>query len=107
EDSELEGVAIPAGSVIDVCMGSANHDANRWPDPEEFDIFRKHTPHITFAAGEHTCMGLHLARMETRVALESLLDRLGDITLITDYDPHIHDQPFRSPTSLPVTFTAV
>ncbi len=109
EDSELGGVAIPAGSVIDVCMGSANRDANRWPDPpEKFDIFRHHTPpHITFAAGEHTCMGLHLARMETRVALESLLDRLGDITLITDDDPHIHGQPFRSPTSLPVTFTAV
>lgn len=107
EDSDLEGVAIPAGSVIDVCMGSANRDANRWPDPEKFDILRKHTPHITFAAGEHTCMGLHLARMETRVALESLLDRLGDITLITDGDPHIHGQPFRSPTALPVTFTAV
>jgi cytochrome P450 len=107
EDSEVEGVAIPAGSVIDVCMGSANRDANRWADSEAFDIFRKHTPHITFAAGEHTCMGLHLARMETRVAMESLLDRLTNITLITDDDPHIHGQPFRSPTALPVTFDAV
>lgn len=107
EDSELEGVAVPAGSVIDVCMGSANRDENRWPNSELFDIFRKHTPHITFAAGEHTCMGLHLARMETRVALESLLDRLTNITLLTDDDPHIHGQPFRSPTSLPVTFDPV
>lgn len=107
EDSELEGVAVPAGSVIDVCMGSANRDENRWPNSEVFDIFRKHTPHITFAAGEHTCMGLHLARMETRVALESLLDRLTNITLLTNDDPHIHGQPFRSPTSLPVTFDPV
>ena len=107
EDSELEGVAIPAGSVIDLCIGSANRDGNRWPNSEDFDIFRKHTPHISFAAGEHTCMGLHLARMETRVAVESLLDRLTNITLRADDDPHIHGQPFRSPTSLPVTFDAV
>ncbi|WP_445168602.1 cytochrome P450 [Mycolicibacterium sp. Dal123E01] len=107
EDSELEGVAIPAGSVIDLCIGSANRDGNRWPNSEDFDIFRKHTPHISFAAGEHTCMGLHLARMETRVAVESLLDRLTNITLRSDDDPHIHGQPFRSPTSLPVTFDAV
>jgi cytochrome P450 len=107
EDSELEGVAIPAGSVVDVCIGSANRDERRWDRPEEFDIFRKHMPHISFAAGEHTCMGLHLARMETRVAVESLLDRLTNITLLGDNDPHIHGQPFRSPTSLPVTFDAV
>lgn len=106
-DSELNGVAIPAGSVIDVCIGSANRDENRWPNPEDFDIFRKPMPHISFAAGEHTCMGLHLARMETRVAMESLLDRLTNITLLADDDPHIHGQPFRSPTALPVNFDVV
>ncbi|AFM16542.1 cytochrome P450 [Mycolicibacterium chubuense NBB4] len=103
-DSEIDGVTIPAGSVIDVCIGSANRDAQRWERSEEFDIFRKRLPHISFAAGEHTCMGLHLARMETRVAVECLLSRLTDIRLQTDGDPHIHGQPFRSPTALPVTF---
>lgn len=104
-DTEVSGVAIPAGAVVDVCIGSANRDESRWERSEEFDIFRKWIPHITFAAGEHTCMGLHLARMEMRVAMESLLDRLGDITLVTDDDPHIYGQPFRSPRSLPVTFS--
>ena len=61
---------MPAGAVIDVAIGSANRDENRWERSEEFDIFRKRVRHISFAAGEHTCMGLHLARMETRVALE-------------------------------------
>ncbi|OBF17712.1 cytochrome P450 [Mycobacterium kubicae] len=106
QDTELAGVPIPARSVIGVCMGSANRDERRWERAERFDIFRKHTPHISFAAGEHTCLGLHLARLETRVALECLLDRLTDITLVTDDDPHIHGQPFRSPTALPVTFQA-
>lgn len=106
EDTELAGVSVPEGAVIDVCIGSANRDDGRWERPEEFDIFRKRVPHISFAAGEHTCMGLHLARMETRVALECLLDRLADVQLLTADNPHIHGQPFRSPTALPVTFTA-
>ena len=103
-ETELEGVTLPKGSVIDVCIGSANRDEKRWERSEEFDIFRKRVPHISFAAGEHTCMGLHLARMETRVALECLLDRLTNVNLVTDDNPHIWGQPFRSPTALPVTF---
>lgn len=106
-DTELDGVTIPKGSVIDLCIGSANRDESRWDRPEEFDIFRKWIPHITFAAGEHTCMGLHLARMEMRVALECLLDRVTNLTLVTDNDPHITGQPFRSPRTLPVTFDAL
>jgi cytochrome P450 len=107
EDTELDGLQIPANAVIDVCMGSANRDEARWERGEEFDIFRKRTPHITFAAGEHTCLGLHLARLETRVAVECLLARLTNIELIDEGDPHIHGQPFRSPNLLPVTFAAV
>jgi cytochrome P450 len=107
QDTELEGVKIPAESMIDVCIGSANRDERRWERSEEFDIFRKPLPHISFAAGEHTCLGLHLARLETRVAVECLLDRLTDIELIADDDPHIHGNPFRSPTALPVRFDVV
>ncbi|ORA20988.1 cytochrome P450 [Mycobacterium arosiense] len=106
EDTVLEGVKIPARSVIGVCIGSANRDERRWDRAEEFDIFRRHTPHISFAAGEHTCLGLHLARLETRVAMECLLNRLTNVTLLTDDGPHIHGHPFRSPTALPVTFDA-
>ncbi len=106
EDVELEGVAIPARAVIGVCMGSANRDEQRWERSEDFDIFRKATPHISFAAGEHTCLGLHLSRLETRVALECLLSRVTNLNLVTDDDPHIHGQPFRSPTAMPVTFDA-
>uniref|UniRef100_UPI00258CED91 cytochrome P450 n=1 Tax=Nocardia sp. TaxID=1821 RepID=UPI00258CED91 len=104
EDTELEGVAIPQGAVLDLVLGAANRDENRWERPEEFDIHRTHIPHISFTAGAHTCLGLHLARMETRVAIEALLRRLTNITLLTDGDPHIFGQPFRSPTSIPVTF---
>lgn len=106
-DTELDGIAIPEGAVLDICLGSANRDETRYERPEEFDIFRKRLPHISFTAGAHTCLGLHLARMETRVALGALLDRVADIELLPDGDPHIKGQPFRSPTALPVTFDAV
>ena len=106
EDTELAGVKIPARSAVDLCIGSANRDEQRWDSAGEFDIFRKHVPHITFAAGEHTCLGLHLARMETRVALECLLSRVANVNLVTDEDPHIYGQPFRSANALPVTFDA-
>jgi cytochrome P450 len=107
EETELEGVTLPEGAVIDVCIGSANRDEKRWERSEEFDIFRSRLPHISFAAGEHTCMGLHLARMETRVALEGLLTRLTNIQLMTDDNPHIAGHPFRSPTAIPVNFEPV
>ena len=105
EDTQLAGVKIPARSAVDLCIGSANRDEARWARSEEFDIFRKPVPHISFAAGEHTCLGLHLARMESRVAVECLLSRVTNVELIGD-DPHIYGQPFRSPTALPVTFDA-
>jgi cytochrome P450 len=104
EDTVLQGIKIPARSAVDLCIGSANRDQHRWERPEDFDIFRKQLPHISFAAGEHTCLGLHLARMETRVALECLLNRVTNLELVTDDGPHIYGQPFRSPTALPVTF---
>jgi len=106
EDTVLQGIKIPARSAVDLCVGSANRDQHRWEHSEDFDIFRTQLPHISFAAGEHTCLGLHLARMETRVALECLLSRVTNLELVTDDDPHIYGQPFRSPTTLPVTFDA-
>lgn len=103
-DVEVLGVRIPAGSVIDVCLGSANRDERRWEHAAEFDITRKRLPHIAFASGAHTCLGLNLARMESRVAIECLLDRLTNLTLVPDRDTRPHGHPFRSPRTLPVTF---
>ncbi len=98
EDTELGGVPVPAGAVVDLVLGSANRDEDRWERPGgEFDIFRKPVPHISFTAGAHTCLGLHLARMETRVAVECLLTRLTNFRLQDEGDPHITGQPFRSP----------
>lgn len=106
EDVEIRGVAIPAGAQVNPNLGSANHDELRWEASEEFDIFRRPQRHLAFAHGAHTCLGLHLARMETRAIVGRVLDRLGDVELLDDGDPHIAGRVFRSPTALPVSFTA-
>jgi cytochrome P450 len=104
-DTELGGVAIKAGAVLSVAIGAANRDETRYPEPDRFDIFRDPQQHIAFGFGPHMCLGMHLARMETRVAVDALIERLPDLRLDPDGDdPHIRGQIFRSPTALPVLF---
>jgi cytochrome P450 len=103
-DTEISGVPVPAGSTVMLMLAAANRDEARWPDPELFDIARPSKPHISFGQGPHICIGMHLARIEMRVALNLLLDRLPSLRLDPSGDPHIRGQVFRSPTSLPVLF---
>jgi cytochrome P450 len=107
EEVEIGGKTIPANTQIDLCMGSANRDESRWTDPNTFDIRRPRQAHIAFAGGIHMCLGMHLARLETRVMLNSLLDRVENLTLEPDDETRIVGVTFRSPNSLPVTFTPV
>jgi len=102
---ELSGVTIPAGGDVTTCLGSANHDEERWENPDSFDIFRAPQQHLAFAFGPHMCLGMHLARLETRVVVNAVLDRLPGLRLDPDGDdPHIRGLIFRSPTSVPVLF---
>ena len=104
-DVDVCGVTIPAGGQVGVSMGAANRDPARWENPDVFDIHRPQLQHISFAAGPHLCLGTHLARMETTVAIERVLDRLPNLRLDPKAeDVHIHGLTFRSPTKLPVLF---
>ena len=88
KDTVLDGVAMPAGSVIDMILGSANRDPERFPDPDKFDIFRPHpAKHIAFASGPHICIGQHLARLEMKRALTSILERMPRLRLDPDMSP--------------------
>lgn len=98
---------IPAGAQVHLCMGSANRDETRWENAEAFDIHRPRRAHISFAGGAHSCLGMHLARVETRAMLNSLFDRVTDLALAPGEAVPITGFPFRSPTKLPVTFRPV
>jgi cytochrome P450 len=107
-DAEAAGTSIPAGTQLIPNIGSANRDETRWDDAEAFNIFREAKPIISFGVGPHMCLGMHLARMEMRAAVNRLLDRcpnLGfDAEQVARQDAHIHGETFRSPTTLPVRF---
>jgi cytochrome P450 len=106
-DTELAGVAIEEGADVALLLGSANRDERKYENPELFDIFRDSRQSVGFGFGVHVCLGMHLARMETRVAMNTIFDRLPDIRLdaAPDQDLHIKGMAFRSPIALPVAFT--
>jgi cytochrome P450 len=104
-DARLGGVEIPAGRNLNVFIGSANRDERRYDDPDRFDIHRTPSPHLSFGSGPHMCLGMHLARMETRVALDAIVERLDDLRFDPEApSPRIVGSIFRSPDALPVRF---
>jgi cytochrome P450 len=104
-DTTVCGVEVPKGAAVIINMGSANHDESRWEDPERFDIHRDQKVHIAFASGPHMCLGMHLARMETKVVLNRLLDRLPNLRADPDAPaPAVTGQTFRAPSRLDVLF---
>ena len=81
KDSVLEGVQIPEGAIIDVCLGAGNRDPQRWDNPDAYDLHRPMKRHVGFAAGPHTCLGRFVAEAEMTAAINALLDRLPKLRL--------------------------
>src|SRR5215471_7783178 len=86
-DTTLAGIPIPAGSSVMPVLGAANRQDERFADPDQFNIFRDVRPNIGWGHGVHVCLGMHLARLEMRVALNLLFDRLPNLRL----DPAVED----------------
>jgi cytochrome P450 len=106
-DTEIAGCPVPAGAAISVLTASANHDETRYEHADEFDIERPTQNHLAFGTGQHQCLGMHLARLELRVGLATILDRLPGLRLDPDAEPPlIEGLAFRGPVSLPVVFDA-
>jgi cytochrome P450 len=79
KDTELGGVAIPAGGYVHLCIAAANRDGEQFPDAERLDLRRSPNRHLAFALGIHACAGMSLARMEARIAIGKLLARFQTI----------------------------
>jgi cytochrome P450 len=104
-DVEVHGRVIPAGKLVLTVVGSANRDPRQFPDAGRFDITRDPNPHLAFGHGIHFCLGAPLARLEARVALADLLERVKGLALASaePWEPrkalHVH-----GPTRLPIRF---
>ena len=80
-DCVVGDVPLTAGTLITLCIGSANRDPTQFERAEDMDISRPNCKHLSFAFGIHQCAGLHLARLEGRVALQIFLQRFPDYKL--------------------------
>jgi cytochrome P450 len=86
EPVELGGVTIPAGAQVIISLAAANRDELSYHDPEVLDIDRAGVRHLAFGHGIHHCLGAPLARLEGRIALETILRRLPELRLAVDDD---------------------
>ena len=80
-DVELGGVQVKAGDWLMLNYVAANHDPAQFDNPRKFDAAREANRHAAFGAGAHQCLGLHLARLEMRILIDALLDRLDSVEL--------------------------
>ncbi len=81
-DTEIGGVRVPQDARLAIMYGAANRDAEQFPDPDHFDVRRPNAKmSVAFGAGIHFCLGASLARLEGKVAFETLLTRLRNVRL--------------------------
>jgi cytochrome P450 len=102
---EMGGVVIPPGKLVLAMIGAANRDPARFAEADRFDVGRHPNPHVAFGHGIHFCIGAPLARLEGRVALAGLLERLPGLALADDA-PWAPRQAFHvhGPDRLPLRF---
>jgi len=107
-DVTLHGTTMRQGEKVLLLFGSANRDERAFPEPDVFDIERRSEHQVAFGRGIHFCLGASLARMETRIALNALLDKVPDWEVDLDSARRLRSGPIRGYTSLPITWaTAV
>jgi cytochrome P450 len=102
-DVELGGASITRGELVRLSISGANRDPAVFPDPHAYDLHRPNGGrHLAFAHGPHVCVGIHLARLEARTGLRSLLRRLPGLRLDRDRPASIRGLVFRKPPALHV-----
>ncbi len=104
QDIELGGRTIPRGEHVIVFMGAANRDPDRFPEPDKLDIARPDNHHLSFGAGPHRCIGEVLAKVEGRIAFETILRRMPKLALAGPTPKWRPAMSLRGLQSLPVVF---
>ncbi len=104
EQTEVGGVSVAKGEAVLVSLHAANRDPKQFADPDRLDLGRNPNPHFAFSVGMHRCLGAPLARLEARIAVETILRRLPDLRLAGETPWHGYG--IRALDRLPVEFVA-
>lgn len=104
---DLPSGPVSEGNFLMVLFASANRDEKRFPDPDRFDVHRRPLGHVAFGHGIHFCLGAALARLEARIAFETLFAHCRDLRLEGDAIPMLDSLALRGPKSLPLRFETV
>lgn len=108
EDTLFGDYVIPDDTEVVALIGGANRDPEVFDDPERFDITRYEktrntAPHFSFGGGVHFCLGAHLARLETQIAIGGVVRRFSELRLVNERTEWGRSL-FRVPGRIPVTF---
>ena len=102
---EMHGTTIPEGDRVLLLVGSANRDETVFPDPDRYDLDRDTSKLVSFGSGRHFCMGAPMARLEARIGLAELVDRVASVDVDPDGIERVHSINVRGLAALPVTVT--
>ncbi|GAA4836497.1 cytochrome P450 [Saccharopolyspora rosea] len=102
QDMTIDGVHLPAGSVVMMSYGSANHDEHDYGAPSRYDLDRASIPHLAFGAGKHACAGIYFATEVVRIGLEELFEAIPNIERDDRYEVDFWGWGFRGPRELRV-----
>lgn len=99
-DTTVGGTFLPAGSVVMLSYGAANHDTNDYDAPSEYDLDRPPVPHLAFGAGKHACAGASFASEVCRIGLEELFEAIPNLERDPNHEIDFWGWGFRGPTEL-------
>ncbi len=106
EPTELHGQKLEPGQGVMLLYASGNRDEREFTGPDVFDVTRRPRRILSFSVGRHLCIGIHLARLEARVALEELLARFPRYEVDFASAERVRTEFIKGYTSLPVKLTA-
>ncbi|MGE0173228.1 MAG: cytochrome P450 [Oligoflexales bacterium] len=102
QNTELAGMSIAEGTIVAPLLASANRDPEKFEEPDRFDIYRNSREHLAFGAGVHVCIGAALSRMEARIALRQLAEKVSNLALGPGEADRLEALAFRGHRSLPL-----
>lgn len=105
QDVTLRGKQLRPGDRVGLCIISANRDADRYPNPDVYDVRRGARDHMAFGLGIHACLGSALARLEARVVFEEILKLMPDYEIDESGLKRAHNPNVRGFTHVPARFT--